>query len=84
MYVCMLYYVCIVCVYVYYVCMYVCVCSMHVCMYVCIMCVYACMFVGCCLATKTFNLTQSRMGGGGNGCGSGLLGVTSDKKVTFP
>ena len=48
-------------------------------------CVCVCVFVGCCLATKTFNLNnRSGMGGGVNGCDSGLLGVTSNKWVTFP
>ena len=60
----------------------VCVCVCGVC--VCVLCVCmsvwdVCVFVGCCLATKTLNLTQSRMDGGGNGCGSELLGVTSNK-----
>ena len=39
-------------------------------------------FVRCCLATKIS--TQSGIGGGDDGFGSGLLGVTSNKYVTFP
>ena len=45
------------------------------------------MFVGCCLATKSLNLNNMKyygMGGGDSGCGIGLLGVTSNKLVTFP
>ena len=36
-------------------------------------CMYVRMFVGCCLATKSLNITRSGMGGGGNGCGSGFV-----------
>ena len=60
------------------------VCVCVVCVYECVGCVCvhacACVFVGCCLATKTLNLINTkRMGGGNNGYGSGLLGVTSNK-----
>ena len=38
-----------------------------------------------CLPNKLLNLNIiSGMGGGGNECGSGLLGVTSNKYVIFP
>ena len=47
---------------------------MYVCMYVC---VYVCLFVGCCVATKSLNL--SGRGGGDIGCDSRLLGVTFNK-----
>ena len=41
--------------------------------------------VGSCLATKSLNfINNSGMGGGDTGCGSRLLGVTSNKQVTFP
>ena len=49
------------------------------CVCVC-MCVYEC--VGCvcvCLLEPKLKITQSGMGGGVNGCGSELLGVTSNK-----
>ena len=40
--------------------------------------------VGCCLVTKSLNLNNiSRIDGGGSKCGIGLLGVTSNKLVTF-
>ena len=38
--------------------------------------------VGCCLATKHLNLNVTQSGGGNNGCGSGLLGVTSTMPQT--
>ena len=43
---------------------------MCVCAYVCV-----CVFVGCYLATKTLKLNNTKQ----NGCGSELLGVTSNK-----
>ena len=39
--------------------------------------------VGCCLATKTLNLTTLTRSGVENGCGSELLGVTSKQSYIF-
>ena len=50
----------------------VCVC---VCMCVCV-CVCVCLML---LSNQIFEVTRSGMGGGDNGCGSELLGVTSNK-----
>ena len=41
---------------------------------------YMLILVGCCLATKSLNSSKV----GGSRCGIGLLGVTSNKLVTFP
>ena len=46
---------------------------------------FANLLVGCCLATKSLNLNNIKwMGVGDSACGIWLLGVTSNKLVTFP